>query len=135
FYGPYNKLLHALFPTDTDFTVTPQYLQIGSTRVVNFLVTYEVLPRNRPVFVLALKAPRELVYISNRQDADEQMRRRLADLRDTCPIPTLHGVCTMGTRLCFYHVPSGNQNAVIYPPVIPRHCRASTAIVHWLPWP
>ncbi|KAF9442196.1 hypothetical protein P691DRAFT_681983, partial [Macrolepiota fuliginosa MF-IS2] len=84
------------------------------------LVTYEVL-RNRPVFVLALKAPRELAYISNRQDADEQMRRRLTDLRDTRPIPTLHGVCAMGTRLCFYHVPSGNQNAMAHPPVIPRH--------------
>ena len=81
FHGPYNKLLNILFPADTDFTVCSQYQEIDSSRTADFLVTYEVLLRNRPVFILELKAPAELVYISTRQKADNQMRKRVVDLR------------------------------------------------------
>jgi len=141
FHGPYNKLLNILFPADTDFTVCPRYQETDSSRTTDILVTYEVLFRNRPVFILELKAPAELVYISTRQKADDQMRKRVADLRGkailfddlkssltndsigNCPIPILHGVSAMGTRLCFYHVPSGNVDHEIQPPVIERHPR------------
>ncbi|EPQ56007.1 hypothetical protein GLOTRDRAFT_41322, partial [Gloeophyllum trabeum ATCC 11539] len=36
---------------------------------------------------------------------------------DACPIPTLHAISAMGTKLCFYR----HQNGVIEPPFIPGH--------------
>ncbi len=38
-----------------------------------------------------------------------------------CPIPTLHAVSAMGTRLCFYHLDTTDVAADIIPLNIPRH--------------
>jgi hypothetical protein len=80
FFGPYNKLLNNLFPSDTDFAVVPQYQKPASSKLSNRIVAFEVLLENKPVFILQLKKPADLNYISSRQAADEQIRERLGDL-------------------------------------------------------
>ncbi|EJD08434.1 uncharacterized protein FOMMEDRAFT_25505 [Fomitiporia mediterranea MF3/22] len=120
FYGPYNKLLNYLFPVLSDFTVVPQYQQPGSLRAPDWFVEFEVFFNNYPVFILELKKPTDIRYVSKRDEADEQIRRRLADLRRDCPIPKLHAVSAMGPRLCFYHVDTTNPRALIVPHVKPR---------------
>ena len=139
FHGPYNKLLYTLFPSDTDFTVVPQYLQHASSKASDYIVTFEVFLSNRPVFILNLKPPTHLTFISTRQAADQQVRERLSDLASKqwivtnelnmttdewsgqCPISTLHAVSAMGTRLCFYRLDTTNPDADILPLAIQRH--------------
>lgn len=80
FHGPYNKLLNTLFPPDSDFTVIPQYLEPASSKSSDFIVAFEVSHHNKPVFILELKSPADLDFISARQSADQQVRERLGDL-------------------------------------------------------
>lgn len=80
FHGPYNKLLYTLFPGDTDYTITWHYMS-NSRSGANFILFYEVLLEDVPVFVLELKPPQDLRYDSTRGDADRHIRRRLQDLR------------------------------------------------------
>ncbi|KAK0460138.1 uncharacterized protein EV420DRAFT_1620021 [Desarmillaria tabescens] len=109
YHGAYNKLLNTLFPPDTDFTVVPQYLELNSPKGADFIFMFEILFYNKPVFVVELKQPTHLLYDSTRQAADDQ-----------CPIPTLHGVSAMGTRLCFYSLDLTQADPKILPPIIPR---------------
>ncbi|KAI0253811.1 hypothetical protein BJV78DRAFT_1189440 [Lactifluus subvellereus] len=119
FHGPYNKLLNVLFPPDTDFTVVPQYLP-GSRESADFVI--EVLLDDSPVFVLGIRAPNQLRYHSTRGDADKQsLCSRVWVLIASiayCPLPILHGVSVMGTRLCFYKLP---RDGAIEPPLIQAH--------------
>ena len=80
FYGSYNKLLNYLFPIDSPFTVVPQYLKHGSSLTSDYIVTFEIFLATRPVFILELKTPMDINYVSTRQLANEQIRRRLGDL-------------------------------------------------------
>ena len=79
FHGPYNKLLNTLFPVDTEFTVVPQYLP-GSRESEDFVVMFEVLLEDKPVFVLELTQPGNLRWDSTREIADLRIRSRLRDL-------------------------------------------------------
>ncbi|KAK1230032.1 hypothetical protein PQX77_006889 [Marasmius sp. AFHP31] len=128
FYGAYNKLLYSLFPADTDFTVVPQYMPAPNGGAADFIVMFEVQLQNVTVFVLEVKPPSSLDLISTRQEADGQMRQRLGDLAygGHCPLPILHGVSAMGRQLCFYTLVTGNQDADITPPAIPRHATRIT---------
>lgn len=80
FHGAYNKLLNILFPPDSDFTVVPQYLKPASLKSADYIVTFEIILENKPVFILELKKPADLNFISMRQAADVQIRERLGDL-------------------------------------------------------
>ena len=79
-HAPYNKLLNTLFPVDTDFTVIPNFEEIYSSEGVDYLVTFEIFLENRPVFVLGLEREIYFSVKSNRETADDQLRRRLGDL-------------------------------------------------------
>jgi hypothetical protein len=79
YHGPYNKLLYTLFPPDSDFVVVPQYLP-DSHNAADFIVMFEILLENRPVFILELKPPNHIDLLSRRQAADDQVRSRLADI-------------------------------------------------------
>ena len=79
FQAPYNKLLNTLFPVDSGFVVVPQYLP-DSRNATDFIVMYEILLVDKPVFVLELKPPSHLKTLSKRQAADEQIRMRMGDL-------------------------------------------------------
>jgi hypothetical protein len=120
FHGPYNKLLNHVFPPDSDYTVIPRYKKTHSRGSLDYIVCYyEVVRGDGPVFVLELKAPAALETISGREEADDQMRRRLGDLMAACPLDQLHGVSAIGTRLSFYTFDKGTQ--AIDPPGIARH--------------
>ena len=79
-HAPYNKLLNTLFPVDTAFTVIPNFQEIGSTKSVDFIVTFEIYLENRPVFLLELKRKKDLPLTSKRVEADIQLRGRLENL-------------------------------------------------------
>ncbi|KAI9566197.1 hypothetical protein HD554DRAFT_2040427 [Boletus coccyginus] len=118
FYGPYNKLLCSLFPLDTRFTVVPRYHEFDSLTSSDFVVCFEIVLENRPVFVLELKRPIDLKSISKRALVDIQIRRRLRSLGGACPIQILHGVSAFGTRLGFYRLDTTDPAADILPMVI-----------------
>ncbi|KAF8190822.1 hypothetical protein BJ912DRAFT_964818 [Pholiota molesta] len=88
-HAPYNKLLNTLFPVDTDFTVIPNFQEINSNKGADYLVTFEVFLENKPVFVLALKREKDLGLKSKRTAADDQLRARLGDLIESCPLDVL----------------------------------------------
>ncbi|KAH8997721.1 hypothetical protein EDB86DRAFT_2803532, partial [Lactarius hatsudake] len=121
FHGPYNKLLNYYFPPDTDFTVVPlvvpQYLKAASGYgyVANFIVSFEIRLENKPVLIVQLKGPTAIHHISTRAEADDQIRGRIIDLAEHCPLDTLHAVSAFGTRLCFYSLDMENRGARIDP--------------------
>ncbi|KAH9037109.1 hypothetical protein EDB85DRAFT_657059 [Lactarius pseudohatsudake] len=120
FYGPYNKLLNYYFPPDTDFTVVPQYLKAASRDAADFIVSFEIRLENKPVLIVELKDPTAIQYISTRTEADDQIRRRIIDLAEHCPLDTLHAVSALGTKLCFYSLNVKNRAARIDPRRVDR---------------
>lgn len=113
FHAPYSKLLNTLFPVNTDFTVVPNFQEIKGA---GYLVTFEIFLENLPVFVLELKPEKEFSSRSRRSAADAQLRERMGDLIDTCPLPVLHGASAFGTKLCFYSI---TKAGLILPEHIP----------------
>ncbi|TDL30088.1 hypothetical protein BD410DRAFT_780621 [Rickenella mellea] len=109
FCGPFNTLLHvpSLFPVSSGFCVGPN--QIDSA--TSFLVSYD----SKPVFFLQIHDPGRFCDPSARRNADFRMRTIIKDLLPSCPLPTLDGVCTFGTKLCFYRV---DQQTITLPFVV-----------------
>ncbi|CAA7262748.1 hypothetical protein NLJ89_g5406 [Agrocybe chaxingu] len=103
YYAPYNKLLYTLFPADSDYTVAPQsYSVMNSRDSVDFIIEFEVRLEDKPVFFVEIKEPSKIALKSAREEADNQMRKRMGDLAPVCPLDTLNGVSAFGTRLSFY---------------------------------
>jgi len=117
FHGPYNKLLNTVFPPESEFTVVPQYMP-SSRESADFLVVFEVILEDKPVLILELRSPSDLRYASKRRAADRKVRDRIHDLYADCPLPVLHAVSAMGTRLCFFHKRGAEA---IQPPFIEEH--------------
>jgi hypothetical protein len=102
FYAPY-KILYTLFPADSDYTVAPQsYSVLDSRDSVDFIIEFEVLLEDKPVLFVEIKEPRKITFKSAREEADNQMRKRMGDLAPGCPLDTLNGVSAFGTRIAFY---------------------------------
>lgn len=120
FYGPYNKLLNHYFPPNTDFTVVPQYLKAASRDSADFIACFEIRLENKPVLIVELGDPAAIQLISTRAEADDQIRRRIVDLAEYCPLGTLHAVSALGTKLCFYSLDVKNRAARIDPPRVNR---------------
>jgi len=121
FLGPYNKLLYTFFPADSDFSVIPQYREPPSRDSTNFIMCFEIQFRNSPVLFLVLKDPSEILLISTRREADDQIRSWMGDLVGHCPLPTMHAVSILGTALCFYSLDTADANAPILPLRISQH--------------
>jgi len=66
YYGPYNKLLHSLFSADSDFIVSPNYIPGDDDGGADFIVSFEINLRQRPVLVLEVKPPQHLSLIYSR---------------------------------------------------------------------
>ena len=81
YYGPYNKLLYTLFPADSDFIVSPNYIPGNKEDGADFIISFEITLRQHPVLILEVKPPQHLLFASTRKAADRQMRERLFDLR------------------------------------------------------
>jgi hypothetical protein len=134
YYGPYNKLLAHLFPLDgdRDYTICPRVGLPPSKDGSDTGVTFEVVLGGKPVFILEIKPPGFLDRKATRALADRQVRARLeyhegpssvwfwtelnASVED-CPIPYLHAVSALGTKLCFYTF--CREQAAIIPPRVP----------------
>ncbi|SJL14467.1 uncharacterized protein ARMOST_17924 [Armillaria ostoyae] len=113
FLGPYNKLLHALFPADSEYTVILRsYSFSDSYGAAKAIFEFKVIFEDNPVFLLQIKGPRGLTVNSTSEKADDQMRKRMRDLAPNCPLDTLHGISAFGTRLSFY---SYNKQTCILP--------------------
>ncbi|KAN0129677.1 hypothetical protein V8E53_012497 [Lactarius tabidus] len=86
YYGPFTRLLY----TGTLFTLDGPY-------EIKFQFKSESLQVNqRPVLFIEIKPPASLLYDSKREEADEQIRCRIRDLRHELAIPTLHGISAFG---------------------------------------
>ncbi|KAF9503564.1 hypothetical protein BS47DRAFT_789130 [Hydnum rufescens UP504] len=121
YYGPYNKLLNTLFPPDSDFIVSPNYIPANIDNDTNFILSFEITLRHCTVLILEVKPPQHLLFYSVREAADEQIRRRLVDLSDLsgrAPLPVLYGISAMGTKLCFYELEKAPRR--LTPQRIPR---------------
>jgi len=112
--APYNKLLHFPFSVDGPFVVVPQKHPIAKSRQSIDFMEYQVFWGDAPIFILEIRTGPKLGLLSAREDADLQIRRRLTDLVGICPLPKLHAVSAMGTKLCFYTA----YNHAITPPRI-----------------
>ena len=68
--GPYNSLLHTLFPPNSGFTVAQRWPRAGTNSLepMDLMFLYEILlyDARKPVLVLQLKAPWELQRASHR---------------------------------------------------------------------
>jgi hypothetical protein len=80
YYGPYNKLLCTLFPADSDFIVSPNYMPGNYEEGADFIVSFEVNLCQHPVLIVQVKPLQHLSLSSTRDAADRQIRWRLVDL-------------------------------------------------------
>jgi hypothetical protein len=69
---------------------------------MDLIIEFEVLLEDKPVLFVEIKEPRKIALTSAREEADNQMRKRMRDLAPNCPLDTLNGVSAFGTRLAFY---------------------------------
>ncbi|TFK48411.1 hypothetical protein OE88DRAFT_1647007 [Heliocybe sulcata] len=79
FYGPYNKLLHLLFPADSDFVVSFQYTP-DAQNLLDLGLTYEIRFVDKSVLLLQVRRPSHREILSKRQAADDHIRRHMADI-------------------------------------------------------
>ncbi|KAI9464036.1 hypothetical protein BJY52DRAFT_1251206 [Lactarius psammicola] len=132
YYAPYNKLLYTLFPADSDYTVAPQsYSVLNSRGSVDFIIEFEVLLEDKPVLFLEIEEPKKIAFQSAREEADNQMRKRMVDLAPACPLDTLSGVSAFGTQLSFYTY--DKQTRILPARISPHpHMETDTApLNHW----
>lgn len=116
YYPPYNLLLYTHFPPAENFIVAPVTHPLSNRESIDFTIEYVIEMDNRPIFVLEVKPPRSLNNSSSRSDADWQMRRRLRDIIDECPLDTLHGISAFGTFVAVYS--ADKTSRLIQPPAI-----------------
>ncbi|KAI6015329.1 hypothetical protein F5J12DRAFT_717407 [Pisolithus orientalis] len=109
FHGPYTRLLYSLFSLDGLYEIAPKYKFQGTQDAFELVTIFVVEPQRHPVFFIEVRPSASLPYDSKREEADNQMRRRVRDLRVNLTIPVLYGVSAFGTRLSFYRYDTGSQ--------------------------
>lgn len=102
FYGSWNRLLNTLFPPNTIFEVVPQFPAVMAREAVDFVILLLIYVNSTPVFVVEVEPPANFRFISKRQEADLQLRKRFLDISPDMKIPVLHGVSAFGTKIAFY---------------------------------
>jgi len=103
YYGPYNTLLHDLFPYEEHFQVIPQFKGSIIPGSIDFSTIFIVRKRKCPVFFIGIKPFTHLDTLSTREKADTQMRQTFFSLVNrNLVIPKLYGVGAMGTCLAIY---------------------------------
>jgi len=154
YYGAYNKLLYTLFPADSDFIVSPNYIPSNIDSGPDLIiVSFEVTLRQHPVLILEVKPPQHLSFNSTRETADRQIRRRLVDLAgvstrcglpshlflttiffppERAPLPILYGISAVGTRLCFYEFEKASRRTT--PRFIPSDPEFATDVAPLKRW-
>ncbi|KAJ7072865.1 hypothetical protein C8F01DRAFT_1105521 [Mycena amicta] len=98
YLGAHLKLITYCFDRSFDFTYV---CQTGDSMV--YLVVFDdVRPEQCPVFLIQVNDDEHKLSLTERQAADEKMRKRYNDLLRDCPIPSLYGLSVMGTRMQVY---------------------------------
>ena len=128
YYGPYNTLLSKSFPGSEHYLVVPQYKRPRRPESVDFTTIFLIQQRQHPVFFVEVKAAGHIRNDSSCADTDQQMRQWVYALRNDIEIPILHGLCAIGTKLCFYEYTKDTQE--LEPVPIPDH---ATRIVDLAP--
>lgn len=136
YHGPYNKLLYTLFPGDSSYYVTfVKRVITADGRVERSFALIVELEEHGPVFFVSVEPhASDLAIISKREEADILIRQHYADMINSGapPIPTLHGVCAFGTRLCFYRYNKATGN--LEPPQIHQdgtHSKDTAPLDQW----
>jgi len=102
FNGPWNRLLATVFPPDTVFEVTPQYIPpLASEEPIDFIALV-IYVETSPVLIVDIRPLNLLPNYSNLEEADTQMRRWFRDCANGLRTPILHGVSAFGTKMAFY---------------------------------
>jgi hypothetical protein len=117
YYGPYNSLLHFLFPFSDDYEVAPQFKGPITPGSIDFTMIYVIQKKKMPVFFVEIKTESALLADSNRALADNQMRERFLVLRYRLEIPKLYGISAMGTKFAVYEYEKATQK--LLPEAIP----------------
>ncbi|KAF8577922.1 hypothetical protein K439DRAFT_1396071 [Ramaria rubella] len=139
---PYNMLLPSLFP---EFIMNHRFFPYVDTQelseetvppdvIPSFLI---MAPEFAPVFLLMIADPRGLGTSAIRALADEQIRARMREVAPECPIPVLHAVSAMGTRLAFYRMENtsgGGDSATNGDVIVPHPPEGNAAVPaeHWV---
>ncbi|KAF8633625.1 hypothetical protein AX17_004417 [Amanita inopinata Kibby_2008] len=91
-----------------------------STRheVIDLVVFLRVDFHTQPVFFIEIKTAVAIEHLSERAEADNQLRSRLEHLSNQS-LSELHGLSALGTRLCFYCRDKSTES--VTPPLIPRN--------------
>lgn len=111
YYAPYDKILNKSFSED-EFFISPQHHPVPTSKdSIDFVLEYIVQKKGIPVFFIEVKAENKLNNISNRYEADRQMRRRMAQLIDQCPLTVIKGFSVFGRRICKYEY---NKNTRLF---------------------
>jgi len=122
YYAPYNKLLNSIFPSNTNFTVSPVAYPVDSRDSIDFaveyLITIEEHDQNTPVLFIEIKDPTTLSSLASRRSANDQMIHRFEQLINTCHIPILYGISAFGTKILIYtlNIETGDLNPTFPPP-------------------
>jgi hypothetical protein len=90
----------------------------------DFIFEFEVRLEDKPVFFVKIKEPTKITFKSAREEADNQMRKRMGDLAPACPLDSLNGVSAFGTRLSFYSY--DKKRTLVLPGRISPHPRMET---------
>ncbi|KXN73228.1 hypothetical protein CONCODRAFT_36040, partial [Conidiobolus coronatus NRRL 28638] len=133
YYAPYNGLLVECFPLSEGYPVAPVAQAVGEGDSIDLTVEYIVERNANPIMFLEIKPPSNLRYISGRQEADSQMKKRFLQLADKYPsfIDVFYGISTFGTRVAYYTLNTETQE--IFPSEIEasRSRIVDTAPIGW----
>lgn len=99
-HAAYNKLLHHLFPPESDFEINPQWAtpKADTDLVMVFFVTL----RSSVVLILEIRPPGDRCYSSKRVTAEKQLRDWFLDTHSQIQIPVLHAISAFGTKIAFF---------------------------------
>ncbi|EAU89941.1 hypothetical protein CC1G_08423 [Coprinopsis cinerea okayama7 len=134
YYGPFNKLLHSLFPPDSRYSVVPRLIPSNTFQTSSGILPpssfgaigagascwspvqfmYEIMYEDKPILVVYIKGPNDILYPSMREAVDKVMRSRMRDIQELYSLPSIAGVIFMGRMYCCY-VKHGNT--AVRPPL------------------
>jgi len=117
YYAPFDKLLNSEFDTHDKYTVAPQSFPISSSyKSIDFYIEYQIQLEDKPILIIEIKIENKLKSLSSRKEADSQIRQRLVDIYEECPLNKLYGISFFGTYYSIYYLDKGTMK--IYPDAI-----------------
>lgn len=117
YYAPFDKLLNTEFDTKDKYTVAPQSFPVPkSYNSIDFYIEYEVQLEDKPILIIEIKVENNKKLLACRKEADNQLRQRLVELYELCPLNKLYGISFFGTYYSVYCL--DKETMKIYPDAI-----------------